>query len=57
MYKEYVIFLNFAGCKKLKQIQLHKTRFESRDEVQLPFAAQGVAANKCDASNPEASGS
>jgi len=28
---------------------MYKSRFESRDEVEQPFAAQGVAANKCDA--------
>ena len=27
----------------------YKSRFESRDEVQLPFVPQGVAANMCDA--------
>lgn len=32
---------------------MHKSRFESRDEVQLPFVPQGVAANKCDATEDE----
>jgi len=32
---------------------MYKFRFESRDEVQLPFDAQGVAANMCDATKVE----
>ena len=39
-----------VACILFNKVMQYKSRFESRDEVQLPFAAQGVAANKCDAS-------